>query len=399
MSFNGPSLLQTIDQGGWISLTPPGQVEPMVPEALLPDGSGVLISSGGSTGGRQVCLQPWSHLDQSAVATARWLEGIGLDPSDTVLLNPLPMHHVSGLMPWWRSRCWGAPHVPLTPSLMKSPAALMAFCKDLPDWGRADGVVSLVPTQLHRLMADPCGLTWLQACAVIWVGGAALPTPLADQARSHGLRLAPCYGATETAAMVAALTPEQFLAGSLGCGTPLDDVELAQADDGALLVKTGRLAIGRWCPRDAERLHCLSDAQGWWRSGDAASLQGGLVIHGRLDGAIHSGGETVFPEQLEHRLMQQVNEADMPIQDVLLLASADVEWGARLVALVRFKPTVNSDCWIKKLQTCCSGWCAAERPKYWVACPELTRNAAGKWQRDVWEQWLIQSGALAGLAS
>ena len=76
-------------------------------------------------------------------------------------------------------------------------------------------------------MADPCGLTWLQACAVIWVGGAALPTLLAEKARSHGFALAPVTD--ETAAMVALPTPEQFLAGSLGCGTPLDDVECASS--------------------------------------------------------------------------------------------------------------------------------------------------------------------------
>ena len=107
MAIDVDTLQRGLDRGGWLPLSPPGQNKPMVPESLLPEGDGVLVASGGSSGGRQVCLQPWSHLDQSAAATASWLQGIGLDPSETLLLNPLPLHHVSGLMPWWRSRCWG----------------------------------------------------------------------------------------------------------------------------------------------------------------------------------------------------------------------------------------------------------------------------------------------------
>ena len=182
MAIDVDTLLRGLDRGGWLPLSPPGRSQPMVPESLLPEGDGVLVSSGGSSGGRQICLQPWNHLDQSAAAAASWLEGIGLDPSETLLLNPLPLHHVSGLMPWWRSRCWGARHLQLSPSLMKSPADLLQVCEALPDWGHAPAVVSLVPTQLHRLMAAPAGLAWLKACAVIWVGGAALPDALADHA-------------------------------------------------------------------------------------------------------------------------------------------------------------------------------------------------------------------------
>ena len=384
MAIDVDALLTGLDRGGWLPLSPPGPSQPMVPESLLPEGDGVLVASGGSSGGRQICLQPWSHLDQSADATGCWLQGIGLDPSETLLLNPLPLHHVSGLMPWWRSRCWGARHSQLSPSLMKSPADLLQVCEALPDWGRAPGVVSLVPTQLHRLMAAPAGLAWLQACAVIWVGGAALPESLADQARSHGLRLAPCYGATETAAMVAVQTPEQFLAGELGCGRALNDVEFRLDDDQALLVRTSRLAVGRWSSDDPSRLQSLTDGEGWWRSGDAASLNPELTVLGRLDGALHSGGETVFPEQLEARLQLSLATNNLPSVPVLMLAEPDPEWGERLVALVG-----SSDpALIASLQQLTTSWLEAERPKRWLICPELSRNAIGKWVRVQWCAWL-----------
>ena len=106
-------------------------------------------------------------------------------------------------------------------------------------------LLSLVPTQLRRLLADPYGRSWLGEMAVIWVGGAALPTDLADQSRDLGIRLAPCYGATETAAMVTAQAPLDFLDGTGGCGRPLDGVRLRLNQQGALAVHCDRLAVAR----------------------------------------------------------------------------------------------------------------------------------------------------------
>ena len=108
--------------------------------------------------------------------------------------------------------------------------------------------------------------------------------------------------------MISALPPEDFLAGTKGCGSPLRDVLLRRGADGALWVKSSRLALARWSFQSPMALESLADPQGWWRSGDAADLYSGVTILGRLDGAIHSGGETVFPEQLEIRLLQQIQE-------------------------------------------------------------------------------------------
>ena len=62
--------------------------------APLPEGVGpaLVLGTGGSTGGRQWCLQPLAHLKRAARATAEWLEGIGIDAGACELLNPLPLH-------------------------------------------------------------------------------------------------------------------------------------------------------------------------------------------------------------------------------------------------------------------------------------------------------------------
>ena len=367
--------------GQWVTLSPEADAAPI---DQLPPGPGVLVRSGGSSGGSRCCAQPLDHLDRSAAATAHWLMGMALDPAATLLLNPLPMAHVSGLMPWWRARCWGASHQQLQPGLMKTPTELLAFCQGLPAWRTTSALLSLVPTQLARLLAHPDGVAFLQQLQLIWIGGAALPPPLADQARALQLPLAPCYGSTETAAMVTALPPDRFLAGEPGCGDPLMDVELRLAADGALQVRTDRLALGRWSADQPDRFEQLKDADGWWRSGDRAAFTPGLQIMGRMDGAIHSGGETVFPEQLEQRLMAAAQAVSVPVSAVLLLGVDDSEWGQRLVALVGSADAAV----LPRLMALTRSWSPAETPRRWVLCPALAPSVLGKWQRQRWRNWL-----------
>ena len=363
-------------------------------------GAGVLVGSGGSSGARRWCLQPLAHLQASALATGTWLQQQGLEPAACLHLNPLPLHHVSGLLPWVRAGLWGCRLQPLAPELMRDPQALAMALPLLPE---RPGLLSLVPTQLQRLMARPEGIAWLRRLAVIWVGGAPLPPALAERARSAELPLAPCYGATETAAMVCALPPRQFLAGAAGCGPPLADVQLRlEPDTGAVMLRTARLSPG-WLEQGQLRplpgVAVGASADGWWRSGDAGRMTpAGLAVLGRLDGAIHSGGETVFPEQLEQRLRQQAGALGLPLQQVLLLPAAHPEWGQRLVALVRPGEGADGERLLVALQQLASGWPPAQRPWRWRLCSELAPSALGKWQRQRWQRWwqALEAGHSSG---
>ncbi len=366
-----------------------GAAPPLDGPATIP-APAVVVGSGGSSGARRWVQQPLAGLMAAADGLATWLADLGLDPSAALLLNPLPLHHVSGLMPLLRARRWGAELRWLAPDLLRDPARL---AQAQPLDPRRPALLSLVPTQLQRLVEHPEGLAWLARCAVVWVGGAALPPALAQRCRAAGLPLAPCYGSSETGAMVCALAPAHFLAGDPGVGRPLGHAALAIAPgDGTVRIRAASLAAGSW---EAGRLQPLPLVEGWWCSGDRGRLgPAGLELLGRLDGAIHSGGETVFPEQVEARLRQLAAAAGLPLQALLLLAEPDPLWGQRLVGLYRpaapagaaepGEPLELAD----QLRQLAAPLPPSQRPRRWLACPELAPTALGKWQRGRWRAWL-----------
>ena len=115
------SLFRDLKNGSWVHLFPNKSNNRLIQRRALPKGPGVVVASGGSSGGRKYCFQPCEHLDQSANATASWLQSLGLQPKNCLIFNPLPLHHVSGLMPLWRSKCWGAEYVSVPREIMRNP--------------------------------------------------------------------------------------------------------------------------------------------------------------------------------------------------------------------------------------------------------------------------------------
>ena len=347
----------------------------------LPDIQGVVIGSGGSGGHKRWCLQPWRNLEAAAASSGAWLESIGIEVDRVIVVNPLPKHHMGGLMPEVRAKLWKVPVLDIPTEQLKTPSALLEQLKDQKSFKTRNLVISMVPTQLIRLMADPAGCCWLQQFRLIWLGGARLNEAAAIQARSLNLQLAPCYGATETAGMVSALTPEDFLSGINNCGRALSDVELKiSPSSNAVEVRSKRLSSG-WI--NGAKLQQFTNSNGWWCSGDAGQLTiTGLEITGRLDWAINSGGATVFPEQVEAALCHSKGVAAL-----LLVGLPDPEWGEQLVALVRIKPGADQQLVIKELCIAANKLAPAERPKKWFLSPLLETNREGKWERKRWLEW------------
>lgn len=153
----------------WRAAAPPHRRsdDPPGSPALAELGPALVLGSGGSSGSRRWCLQPLRHLLASADACGGWLQAQGIDPGRCLHLAALPLQHVSGLMPLLRAERWGAQLVWLPPALLRQPALLPQACP-LPR--NRPVLLSLVPTQLHRLLSCPEAVAWLARCTVIWVG-------------------------------------------------------------------------------------------------------------------------------------------------------------------------------------------------------------------------------------
>ena len=158
---------------------------------------------------------------------------------------------------------------------------------------------------------------------VIWVGGASLPEDLAAASRAMGLKLAPCYGATETAAMVTAQRPRDFLTG------------------GTAVASLSRTLISRWMrmepwlfaviawpwPRSTLPARCIRCPI--LRGGGGAEIGPGLskleVSHISMSGAPgwrdpHGWGHGVSA-QLEERLLVMAQHGGLPLASVLMLGN------------------------------------------------------------------------------
>ncbi len=376
----------------WIHLLSKNNKETFPFYKQLPQGPGFIINSGGSTGRAHKCLIPCSHLNKSALASKEWLNSLGLDSQQCQIYNCLPLNHISGLMPWWRSHCWNAQYISISPKVMRHPEELERISINSTYETNTPKITSLVPTQLSRLLKDPAGIRWLQSFSVVWVGGALLPITLASLARKSEIRLAPCYGTTETTAMVTALSPEQFLSGINSHGSCLKDVQLRLGKNQRLEIKTPRLAIGNVIN---EKVQSIIKVDGWWASADIAELvdvkdNKELTIIGRVDTAINSGGEIVYPELVQVNLLNAIQKAKFPVKELLLIQVDDSEWGQRMVALIQLcnTETINVSELLDNLKDFVKSWPSHEQPIRWLNCPQLTRNDVGKWELAKWESWV-----------
>jgi O-succinylbenzoic acid--CoA ligase len=204
---------------------------------------------------------------------------------------------------------------------------------------------------------------------VCLVGGAALPGALAERALAADWPLCPTYGMSEVASQAATLvnaTPG-WRPGTVG--VPLDGLEIALTD-GRIRVRGDAVMLGYANPemRPGDGL-----VDGWYETGDLGEWDGSdrLVVLGRADDVLISGGENVHPQTVE-----EVASRCPGVRAVGVTACADTLWGDRLVAAV--VGDVSEDAVL--------GWCRerlppAFRPKQVVMLKALPLNASGKLDR------------------
>ncbi len=176
--------------------------------------------------------------------------------------------------------------------------------------------VSLVPTMLSRLL--DVGFHTPRTLRAVVLGGAAVPPALVARAHAAGVPVRTTYGMTEGCSQIAT----QARHDEPGCGRPLDGVEV-RVRDGVLEVRGPTLFSGYLGQREP------FDEQGWFRTGDLGRVdeQGFVYVEGRRHDLIISGGENVYPAEVEARL----NEHPL-VEEAAVFGVYDETWGQRVVA-------------------------------------------------------------------
>jgi len=322
----------------------------------------VVLATSGSTGLPKGAELTAAALTASATAS---LARLGAGAGERWLCC-LPVHHISGLGILVRSLLAGS--VPVIAG--RADADVVVRAAD-----RGCGYISLVPTQLRRLMDAGAPLAGFGG---ILLGGAAIPPGLLEEASEAGVRVITTYGMTETCG------------GCVYDGQPLDGVRIATGADGRIAI-SGPVLFSRY--RLAPRLTRAVLRHGWFKTSDIGEMEGArLVVRGRADDVINSGGEKVVAGEVEHVLRSLA-----ALRDAVVVGTPDQDWGERVTAVV-----VAADGSEPPTLEDIRAWIRERLPRYAapqavVIVAELPLLASGKPDRQLIRDIAIQqAGELSG---
>jgi len=366
---------------GWSSLRELERECSSRPAALLPAGLGeddgvLLCYTSGTTGVPKGALLSRGALYWNALNS---IDMHGMDATDTVL-TLLPMFHVGGL------------NIQTLPALHAGATVVILRQFDVDACYRALAAfeVSLtlvVPTVMLALMADE---RWSggkpRRLRMIAIGSTIVPGSLVARVCEWGVPLVQVYGSTETCP-IAAYTPPAEAArkpASTGIAAKHCEIRIVGADgaglapgkSGEILVRGPNVMLGYW--RDDQATREVFGPEGWFHTGDIGHFdtEGFLYVDERLKDMIISGGENVYPAQVENLLTTMEG-----VREVAVVGRADDYWGEVVVAVVVEEPGYTVDA--GAVRTFCDGRIARfSCPREVLTVERLPRNVMGKVVKD-----------------
>ncbi len=344
-----------------------------------------ILFTSGTTGQSKAAVLTAANFYWSAVGSAYRL---GVFPEDRWLLT-LPLYHVGGLSILFRSALYGTtvvlPDAAATTSF--DPAGLYEALV-----AHKVTLVSLVPTMLHRLLAavDAPPPPHLRT---VLLGGAATPNDLLHTAQARDYPVALTYGLTEATSQVATATPAEVRRKPGSVGHPLLLTEVQVVDEhghpmppgaiGEIVVRGPTVFAGYDQDPKATQAALRS---GWLHTGDLGYLDadGALWMVNRRNDLIVTGGENVYPAEVETVLRQHP-----AVADVCVVGLDDAEWGQRVAAAVVLHP--NQRTTPAALETHCREHLAGYKiPRLIRIVPDLPRTASGKVKRGAVRNLLMR---------
>ena len=262
-------------------------------------GTAVIIGTSGSTGEPKGVELSAAALEHSARAS---LARVGARPGDRWLCC-LPVSHVAGLQVLVRSLVSGTE--PAVAGTATAAALAASGCAH----------VSVVPTQLIRLLDADDGVAALAGFGSVLVGGAAAGAAVLGRARAAGVAVHTTYGMSETCG------------GCVYDGIPLDGVRVRAGEDGRLRI-SGPVLMNRYYQRPGLTADALRDGE--FVTSDLGRVDDGLVVvRGRADDVINTGGHKVVPGEVAAALSSCPG-----VREAVVIGRPDPEWGERVTAIV-----------------------------------------------------------------
>lgn len=199
---------------------------------------------------------------------------------------------------------------------------------------------------------------------------------------------------TETAAQIATLKPTEFLQGQTGCGKILPHaqvvVDSAPETPGPIAIQAASLMRGYW-PPPPHGGHNHGPSQGKFYPDDLGYVDraGYLHIVGRSSDKIISGGENIFPAEVEAAI-----RATQLVQDVYVVGLADDRWGEIVAAVVAVPDITHPSNLLEQLQIILGDRLSKyKQPKRWLLVKHLPRQANGKLAKSTIQSWLRHAAA------
>ncbi|GAB4440373.1 MAG: AMP-binding protein [Rhodocyclaceae bacterium] len=335
----------------------------------------LLCHTSGSTGSPKGALLSQGALFWNAVNSTHLH---GLTGADRVLTT-LPLFHVGGLnnqtLPALHAGATVVLHAKFDPA-----ATLEALARE------RITLTVLVPSQLDMMMKSPA---WAQAdlssLRMISTGSCIVPERISRAVHARGIPLPQIYGCTETCPIATYVLPEDAVRkpGSAGrpavhCRVKIVDesgAEVAAKVSGEVLVQGPNVMLGYW-KREDETAAAL--AGGWFHTGDIGYFdeEGFLFINGRKKDMIISGGENVYPAEIENVLSESPD-----IAEVAVVGEPDERWGEAVVAVIVPRPGARLGA--PEVAELLDGRLARyKHPRRVVLAERLPRTALGKIRKD-----------------
>jgi fatty-acyl-CoA synthase len=277
-----------------------------------------------------------------------------------VVLQVLPQFHVGGwnvqpLLAWWK----GA-------RVLLERGFDAGRALELIERERVTTIMG-VPAN-YLLMAEEPGFASadLSSLRLAVVGGAPMPLPLLDLWAERGVEIVQGYGLTEAAPNVLCLPPEDARRKAGSAGKPYPYVECRLTEEGELLVRGPNVFAGYWRNPEAT---AAAVRGGWLHTGDVATCddEGNYTLLGRIKELVVSGGENIYPAEVEAVLH------DHPaVVEAAVVGVPDERWGEVCHAYVVLRAEVELGAFCKERLA------RFKVPKAFHVVDALPRNSLGK---------------------